>query len=166
MKSIVDYINESTTEILNKSKGFNLRKLLDQKDFKNQTPIALSNESTKTPELKKLASMSNMEAVVVYLDKAEEGSDITGIPVVDKNGNVQNAVPEWTKKILDNPDKRFMVIFDEIEKVKPKVMNAMMPMLQYGLADNALIILHGCNNIEDLKDSLSKPLQSRIHFVA
>lgn len=140
----------------------------------------------KTSIIRKLAKKYNREVITVYLDKAE-AVDLGGIPVpVEGNktkAKVKNALgqdeekefavqikamPSWAKLMLDNPDKDFLLFFDEMNQAAPDVMNALMPIiLEHEICevkfDNFFVGAAG--NFEDENgavNELSGPLKSRL----
>ena len=139
----------------------------------------------KTSIIKKLAKKYKRDVITVYLDKAE-ATDLGGIPVpVEGNkskAKVKNALgqdeerefavqikamPSWAKIMLDNPDRQFLLFFDEMNQAAPDVMNALMPIvLEHEICevkfDNFFVGAAG--NFEDENgavNELSGPLKSR-----
>ena len=139
----------------------------------------------KTSIIKKLAKKYKRDVITVYLDKAE-ATDLGGIPVpVQGNkthAKVKNALgkeeerefavqikamPSWAKLMLDNPDRKFLLFFDEMNQAAPDVMNALMPIvLEHEICevkfDNFFVGAAG--NFEDENgavNELSGPLKSR-----
>ena len=139
----------------------------------------------KTSIVRKLAKKFGREVITVYLDKAE-ATDLGGIPIPvegnRKKAKVKNALgkeeerefavqikamPDWAKVMLDNPDKDFLLFFDEMNQAAPDVMNALMPIaLDHEICgvefDNFFVGAAG--NMKDENDALwelSGPLKSR-----
>lgn len=139
----------------------------------------------KTSIIRKLAKKYKRDVITVYLDKAE-ATDLGGIPVpVEGNktkAKVKNALgqdeerdfavqikamPSWAKIMLDNPDRKFLLFFDEMNQAAPDVMNALMPIvLEHEICevkfDNFFVGAAG--NFEDENgavNELSGPLKSR-----
>ena len=124
----------------------------------------------KTSIIKDLAKKFNREVVTFYLDKAE-GTDLGGIPVPtqDKNGKGKQELllPPFAQIIADNPDKKFLLFFDEMNQAAPDVMNALMPIvLEHEIAgrkfDNFFVGAAGNFESENgAVNELSGPLKSR-----
>lgn len=124
----------------------------------------------KTSIIKDLAKKFNREVVTFYLDKAE-GTDLGGIPVPtqDKNGKGKQELllPPFAQILADNPDKKFLLFFDEMNQAAPDVMNALMPIvLEHEIAgrkfDNFFVGAAGNFESENgAVNELSGPLKSR-----
>jgi len=87
----------------------------------------------KTSLIEAVGKMCGWSIITVYLDKAEP-TDLGGIPVpVDdaetKTSYVDYLLPSWANIILQNPDKKFLLFFDEMNQANPQVLNALMPIV-------------------------------------
>lgn len=95
----------------------------------------------KTSIIKNIAKGMGFNIITVYLDKALP-EDLGGIPIpknikrkVEKDNKVseeevtivQNAMPIWAAYILDNPDHKFLLFFDEMNQASEDVLKALMP---------------------------------------
>lgn len=140
----------------------------------------------KTSIIKKLAKKYGRDVITVYLDKAE-ATDLGGIPVPVEGKNSKakvtnhmgkeeerefavqiKAMPSWAKIMLDNPDKKFLLFFDEMNQATPDVMNALMPIvLEHEICEVAFdnFFVGAAGNLEDENEEgineLSGPLKSR-----
>jgi len=123
----------------------------------------------KTSLIENMAKKFKRYVITVYLDKAES-TDLGGIPVASKGktGAFQEiAMPAWAKIIEDNPDKEFLLFFDEMNQGEPAVMNALMPIvLKHEICGKPFknFFVGAAGNFEYENDSvseLSKPLKSR-----
>ena len=110
----------------------NMKRLLMK--FKAEEPFFIVGEAGwgKTSIIKSMAKRFNREVITVYLDKAV-ASDLGGIPVPvkgkDNNAEQQMAMPQWAAYMKNNPDKQFLLFFDEMNQAAPDVMNALMPIV-------------------------------------
>ena len=159
--------------------------LIDKFDIEEDFFIIGKAGWGKTSIIKKLAKKYGKEVITVYLDKAE-ATDLGGIPVPvegkKSTAKVKNALgkeeerefaaqikamPSWAKLMYDNPDKEFLLFFDEMNQAAPDVMNALMPIvLEHEICevkfDNFFVGAAG--NFEDENgavNELSGPLKSR-----
>ena len=86
----------------------------------------------KTSLIHQLANKFGYEVIPFYLDKCE-AVDLGGtpIPVKDKEGDPQIKVslPTFAEKLKANPNKKFLLFFDEMNQAAPDVMNALMPIV-------------------------------------
>ena len=86
----------------------------------------------KTSIIKNMAKRFGRTIVTVYLDKAV-ATDLGGIPipVEGRRGNAEQklAMPAWGCYILNNPEKKILLFFDEMNQAQPDVMNALMPIV-------------------------------------
>lgn len=88
----------------------------------------------KTAIITQMANKCGYTVITVYLDKAVP-EDLDGLPAVreDKNrrsGIVQvRALPVWAQYMLDRPDEKFLLFFDEMNQASGDVMNALMPIV-------------------------------------
>ena len=109
----------------------------------------------------------------IYLATAE-AVDLGGRPYNDKDekGHVKQGVtlPPWAEEIWQNPDKKYLVFFDEMNQAQPDVMNTLMPIiLEHTVAGEKMTnFFVGCaGNLDDENIALSslddnKPLKSRL----
>ena len=125
----------------------------------------------KTSIIKKIAKKYGYTILTVYLDKAMK-EDLGGIPVPVKNSlghSYQEMVmPGWANYILERPEKKFLLFFDEMNQADPGVMNALMPIVQEKVIcgikfDNMIVGAAGNLQVEnrDGVNELSGPLKSR-----
>lgn len=126
--------------------------------FDTEKPFFIQGKAGwgKTTVIKKLAKKYGKEIITVYLDKAE-AVDLGGIPVPVEGTTKQNpkydsvanaddvnlndkkdvikyakqlkAMPQWATEMLENPDKEYLLFFDEMNQAAPDVMNALMPIV-------------------------------------
>lgn len=89
----------------------------------------------KTTLIKKMAKKYGYTIITVYLDKAER-SDLGGIPVPVKGHGVsyqELAMPGWAaimyRSMTEDPKKRFLLFFDEMNQADPDIQNALMPII-------------------------------------
>ena len=155
--------------------------------FDTEQPFFIQGKAGwgKTSIIKKLAKKYKKDVVTVYLDKAE-ATDLGGIPVAAKDkttvAKVKNAlgkeeekqfarqlhaIPEWAWLMLTNPDKEFLLFFDEMNQAAPDVMNALMPIVLEneicGIKFNNFFV-GAAGNFEEENGAISElsgPLQSR-----
>lgn len=87
----------------------------------------------KSSIVKRVAKRSGYTVLVVHLDKACK-EDLDGIPTPVKDSKGRNRVEylpmPWQDRIIDNPDEKFLLFFDEMNQADPEVMNALMPIVQ------------------------------------
>lgn len=124
----------------------------------------------KTSIIRDFCKKFNMETITFYLDKCE-AADLGGIPVAgkDEKGRPKQIVlpPPFADKIAENPDKKFLLFFDEMNQAAPDVMNALMPIvLEHEIAgkkyDNFFCGAAGNFESENSAvNELSGPLKSR-----
>lgn len=124
----------------------------------------------KTSIIKAFAKKFKLSIITVYLDKAV-ATDLGGIPVPmkgAKNSVVQEiAIPGWANIMLENPDKQYLLFFDEMNQAAGDVQNALMPIvLEHEVCgikfDNFFVGAAGNFSSEnDYLTELSEPLTSR-----
>lgn len=150
----------------------NLKRLSTK--IKLEQPFMIIGEAGwgKTSVIKDLAKQNNLHVIVVYLDKAE-AYDLGGLPYIHtlENGTVtqMNAMPIWAYYIYSNPDKKFLLFFDELNQADSAVCKALMPIVnpdQHEICgikmDNYIVGAAGNTQDEDRTlTTLSKPLLSR-----
>ena len=129
----VDFFDDDEDpEPLEKDKlNKNMKRLLMK--FKAEEDFFIQGEAGwgKTTIIKDMAKRFKRHVITVYLDKAV-ATDLGGIPVPvkGKSGATQElAMPAWAKIMDDNPDKKFLLFFDEMNQAQPDVMNALMPIV-------------------------------------
>lgn len=130
----------------------------------------------KTALIKRVAKHYKYSILTVYLDKAE-ATDLNGIPVAreDKDGDMVQDIawPAWAKIIRDNPEKKFLLFFDEMNQARPDVQNALMPIVnpdQHQICghklDNYLVAAAGNLEEENIGvTDLQGPLMSRFYYI-
>ena len=124
----------------------------------------------KTSLIKKIAKKHGYHIITVYLDKCE-AEDLEGNPVSmqNKRGNAvtRKAMPEWASIMRENPEKDFLLFFDEMNQAQPDVMNALMPIvLEHEISGHKFdnFFVGAAGNFEDENgavNELSGPLKSR-----
>lgn len=124
----------------------------------------------KTSIIEDIAKRCKRSIVTVYLDKAV-ATDLGGIPVPvegkDKSVKQELAMPGWAAYMWENPDKQFLLFFDEMNQAAPDVMNALMPIiLKNEICGKSFknYIVGAAGNFEhenDAVNELSEPLLSR-----
>lgn len=85
----------------------------------------------KSSIIQGLAEKMGYEVMCVFLDKAVK-EDLGGIPIPVKSGKIakqEMALPAWAAKMYENPDKKYLLFFDEMNQADPQVMNALMPIV-------------------------------------
>lgn len=140
--------------------------------FKAEEPFFILGKAGwgKTSIIKQLAKKNRRAIITVYLDKAM-ATDLDGIPVPVQNddGTVSQkvAIPAWADVMLKNPDKKFLLFFDEMNQAAPDVQNALMPIvLETTISgikfDNFMVGAAGNFSSEnEAVSELSGPLKSR-----
>ena len=128
----------------------------------------------KTEVIKSIAKKFGYTIITVYLDKAC-AEDLGGIPVPmegAKNSVYQElALPGWAAYILDNPDTKFLLFFDEMNQADPAVMNALMPIVKDNVVGNIKIenyLACAAGNYKDENHAtheLSDPLEQRFVYL-
>ena len=121
-------IDLSDTKKLSKNKKMLLAKFRAEEDFFIEGKAGWA----KTTLIKKMASTFKLNVLVVYLDKIM-ASDLGGIPVPERSERgaayQELAMPGWAAIMYENPDKNFLLFFDEMNQAAPDVMNALMPIV-------------------------------------
>ena len=140
--------------------------------FKTKEPFMIYGEAGwgKTSVIEQMAKRFGLETITIYLDKAE-AVDLAGIPIPSKtkkgSAATVNALPSWAVEMQENPDKEFLLFFDEMNQATPDVMNALMPIVlknEIGGVkfDNFFVGAAGNYEYENSAVSeLSGPLKSR-----
>ena len=124
----------------------------------------------KTQIIKSIAKKFGRTIITVYLDKALP-EDLNGIPVPmeGEKGSVyqETALPAWAAYMIDHPEKKFLLFFDEMNQADPRVMNALMPIVQENTIAGVQIpnyIVGAAGNYKDentATSKLSEPLMER-----
>ncbi len=124
----------------------------------------------KTALIKGIAKKFGYSIITVYLDKALP-EDLNGIPVPMEGSNrsvyQETALPAWAAYMLDNPDKKFLLFFDEMNQADPRVMNALMPIVKENTIAGLVIpnyTVGAAGNYKDENDAtheMSTPLMER-----
>ena len=148
----------------------NMKRLLSK--FKTEEPFFIIGKAGwgKTSIIKQLAEKFDREIIVLYLDKMD-AVDLGGMPApIEKGGKVQQEllIPKWATPMFNNPDKKYLLFFDEMNQANPDVMNALMPIvLEHEIAQQPGLDNFFCGaagNFESENDAvneLSGPLKSR-----
>ena len=124
----------------------------------------------KTSIIKDFAKKFGYEVKTFYLDKCE-AADLGGIPIAGKDdkGRPKQILlpPSFADEIAENPKKKYLLFFDEMNQAAPDVMNALMPIvLEHEIAgqkyDNFFCGAAGNFESENSAvNELSAPLKSR-----
>lgn len=124
----------------------------------------------KTSIIKDFAKKFGYEVKTFYLDKCE-AADLGGIPIAGKDdkGRAKQILlpPSFADEIAENPKKKYLLFFDEMNQAAPDVMNALMPIvLEHEIAgqkyDNFFCGAAGNFESENAAvNELSGPLKSR-----
>lgn len=149
MKNIKDFILEQSNDNI-QSILYNLE---DGDDMIINTKFGARTEE----KLSKLAKHAGYEDVItLYTDKMEP-EDIATMPIPSHKDNV---MPSWAKTIIDNQNKKYLLIF-VFDKNNDKLMNALMPIyLKHELMGKKLKNITCCLAITD-NVNVSKPILSR-----
>ena len=160
MRTISEFINEA---LIIESGNRDVEEMVNSwQDFAVLTSNI--NKFANSAAIKSIAKQYKLEVVDRYCDKMQAG-DIAGIPVPGK-GKGDVSIPGWAKTILDNQNKKYLVLFigaSESED-EDQLYNAMMPMiLKHEIngkkCDNFIV------GVVDKKLNLPKPLESRLNPV-
>ena len=129
----------------------------------------------KTSIVEKVANHFKRSVITVYLDKAE-ATDLDGIPVpVKENGRtVMNVIPPaWAQYMIDHPEEKFLLFFDEFNQAQPDVMNAIMPIVQKKAICGQILnnfIVGAAGNFDEENSGVNpidnKALQQRLQKIA
>ena len=149
----------------------NLKKL--RAKFASKEDFFIQGEAGwgKTSLIIDMAGRYDRFVVTVYLDKAE-ATDLGGIPTVGKGKSGRNTVEyspmPWMEILFDNPTKKYLLFFDEMNQAAPDVMNALMPIVLKNVICGKQLhnfVVGAAGNFEDENEGgvneLSKPLLSR-----
>lgn len=163
----------STLDPKNVSK--NMRRVLTKFNGEGTDFMVLGEAGwAKTAFIEKAARMRGYHTLTVYLDKAV-ASDLGGIPVPAerKNGTMymRYSTPGWALYMAENPDKKFLLFFDEMNQASPDVQNALMPIvLKHEVCGIRFknIIVGAAGNLSYENEGvseLSRPLQERFSII-
>ena len=152
---------------LNDNKRAILLKLRSKKPFFIQGRAGWG----KTSIIVDLAHQCKKTVVTVYLDKAE-ATDLNGLPIPKQGKRGADyagcLMPGWAKVMWDNPDREFLLFFDEMNQAAPDVMNALMPIVKDQVICGRKFknfVVGAAGNFEEENEggisALSKPLASR-----
>lgn len=149
MKNIKDFILEQSNDNIQSI----LYKLEGDEDMIINTDFVVRTEEKIT----KLAKHAGYEDVItLYTDKMEP-KDLSPMPIPSHKGNL---MPSWAKTIIDNQNKKYLLIF-VFDKNNDKVMNALMPIyLKHELMGKKVKNMTCCLAITD-NVNVSKPILSR-----
>lgn len=124
----------------------------------------------KTSEIMTMAHKFGYTVITVYLDKAE-ATDLGGIPIPVKNDKgrsyVDYLMPAWAAYMIEHPDTKFLLFFDEMNQADPGVQNALMPIVLNKTIcgvkfDNYMVAAAGNFSYENSSvNELSGPLKAR-----
>ena len=147
MKNIKDFILEQSNDNIQSI----IHKLEGDEDMIINTDFVVRTEEKIT----KLAKHAGYEDVItLYTDKMEP-KDL--VPMSTNKGNL---MPSWAKTIIDNQNKKYLLIF-VFDKNNDKVMNALMPIyLKHELMGKKVKNMTCCLAITD-NVNVSKPILSR-----
>lgn len=164
--SVVDETNPMPDELEENA-------LLIQERLEMENPFFILGHAgwAKSTIVKKVAKKYGYEIIVVNLDKACR-EDLMGMPAPTKDEKGRRTIMyhpfPWQAKILYNPERKFLLFFDEMNQADPRVMNALMPIVQdhtlCGQEDVMNYLACGAGNYKSENKavhSLSGPLWSR-----
>lgn len=172
MKWAVDEpTDDDATKYADKSEWTNNMKMVRSRIRANKPFFILGHAGWgKTAIIKSVAKKFGLSIITVYLDKAVP-EDLDGIPVPmeGKKGSVyqERAMPAWASYMIEHPDKKFLLFFDEMNQADPRVMNALMPIVQENTIGGYYIpnyIVAGAGNYKDenaATSKMSEPLMER-----
>ena len=160
-------------KLKNEGKNFTRNKRAIARALKANRPFFIQGRAGwgKTSVILDVAGNLGYEVIVFYLDKCDV-ADLAGRIYVDDKGNEKNTVPVFIQQVAENPDKKYLLFFDEMNQAQPDVMNALMPIIHErtiaGKHYNNLI----CGAAGNLMDEnlggvseLSKPLAARLKSI-
>ena len=148
MKNIKDFILEQSNDNIQSI----LYKLEGDEDMIINTDFGVRTEEKIT----KLAKHTGYEDVITWwrTDKMEP-KDLAPMP-----SNKGNLIPSWAKTIIDNQNKKYLLIF-VFDKNNDKLMDALMPIyLKHELMGKKVKNMTCCLAITD-NVNVSKPILSR-----
>lgn len=160
-------------KLKDEGKNFTRNKRAIARALKANRPFFIQGRAGwgKTSVILDVAGNLGYEVIVFYLDKCDV-ADLAGRIYVDEKGNEKNTVPVFIQQVAENPDKKYLLFFDEMNQAQPDVMNALMPIIHErtiaGKHYNNLI----CGAAGNLMDEnlggvseLSKPLAARLKSI-
>ena len=112
----------------------NLEDLFDA--IKGKSDFFVQGEAgwAKTALVTQMANTCGYTVITVYLDKAVP-EDLDGLPAVREDKNRQSgivqvrALPVWAQYMLDRPNEKFLLFFDEMNQATSDVMHSLMPIV-------------------------------------
>lgn len=157
-------------KLKDEGKNFTKNKRAIARALKANRPFFIQGRAGwgKTSVILDVAANLGYEVIVFYLDKCDV-ADLAGRIYVDEKGNEKNTVPVFVQQVAENPDKKFLLFFDEMNQAQPEVMNALMPIIHERTIagkhyDN--LICGAAGNLMDENlggvSELSKPLAARL----
>lgn len=103
--------------------------------IRSQSDFFVQGEAgwAKTALITQMANKCGYTVITVYLDKAVP-EDLGGLPalMIDKQSGDPyrvEAPPVWAKYMLDRPNEKFLLFFDEMNQAGNDVMNTLMPIV-------------------------------------
>ena len=106
-------------------------------------------------KITKIAKQAWYEDVITWHTDKMEPKDLTPVPT-----NKGNLMPSWAKTIIDNQNKKYLLIF-VFDKNNDKLMDALMPIyLKHELMGKKVKNMTCCLSITD-NVNVSKPILSR-----
>lgn len=174
MKNITKYINESNSSE-NKTLNFDLSdnyfknielQVKAQADlierFKNMDDFLIIHPKDKFPTktIKNWSREFKMPVISVFLNIAEP-EDLEPIKYIH-DGQIKYALPAWLQIIKDNPDQKYLLLFNEIETASQAVLQKLTPFItkhEFGgeKYDNILIGLCGTYKDDNEARSIIPP---------
>lgn len=130
----------------------------------------------KTAIITQMAKKFGYHVITVYLDKALP-EDLGGMPIVKTYKTRNNrtweivvpVMPWWGQYMLEHPDKKFLLFFDELNQASNDVMKALMPIChptERRICDvrfkNYFVGAAGNMSYENDLESIPRPLMSRL----
>lgn len=160
-------------KLKNEGKNFTRNKRAIARALKANRPFFIQGRAGwgKTSVILDVAGNLGYEVIVFYLDKCDV-ADLAGRIYVDDKGNEKNTVPVFIQQVAENPDKKYLLFFDEMNQAQPDVMNALMPIIhERTIAGKhySNLICGAAGNLMDENlggvSELSKPLAARLKSI-
>lgn len=157
-------------KLKNEGKNFSKNKRAVARALKTNKPFFIQGRAGwgKTSVVLDVAGNLGYEVIVFYLDKCDV-ADLAGRIYVDEKGREKNTIPVFIQEVAENPDKQFLLFFDEMNQAQPDVMNALMPIVEtrtIGGRHYDNLICGAAGNLMDENlggvSELSKPLAARL----